>query len=82
MGGARRTWIRGLDDVTKRYAVQAAAFNLGVLMRVLFGVGKPRTLQGAGGAFVWAFCRLCGLLAALLGRLGGWTVRFSSPAVA
>ena len=26
----------------KRYLVQAAAFNLGLLMRALFGVGTPR----------------------------------------
>jgi transposase len=55
-GGGRRTWLRGLENVTKRYVVQVAAHNLGLLMRKLFGVGKPRTLQGAGGscvAIVW-----------------------------
>src|SRR3954451_5675590 len=51
-GGARRTWLRGLEDVTKRYAVQVAAHNLGLLMRKLFGVGKPRALQGGLGEFV------------------------------
>jgi transposase len=45
-GGARRTWLRGLEKVNKRYLVQAAARNLGVLMRRLFGVGTPRGLQG------------------------------------
>jgi transposase len=53
-GGGRRTWLRGLENVTKRYVVQVAAHNLGLLMRKLFGVGKPRTLQGAGGLVVWA----------------------------
>jgi transposase len=53
-GGGRRTWLRGLAEVTKRYVVQVAAHNLGLLMRELFGVGKPRTLQGAGGWLVWA----------------------------
>jgi transposase len=51
-GGGRRTWLRGLADVTKRYAVQVAGFNLGVLMRKMFGVGKPRVLQGADGLVV------------------------------
>jgi transposase len=46
-GGGRRTWLRGLVEVAKRYVVQVAAHNLGLLMRTLFGVGKPRTLQGA-----------------------------------
>ena len=48
-GGGRRTWLRGLEKVTKRYLVQVAAHNLGLLMRKLFGIGKPRALQGAGG---------------------------------
>jgi transposase len=66
-GGGRRTWLRGLTDGTKRYLVQVAGHNLAVLMRKLFGVGKPRTLHGAGGLVViveW----LCWLSAALYGR--------------
>jgi transposase len=61
-GGGRRTWLRGLASVTKRYLVQVAAHNLGLLMRKLFGMGKPRTLQGAGGwlarAALWLYCWL------------------------
>lgn len=45
-GGGRRTWLRGRVNVTKRYLIQVAAHNLGVVMRALFGVGKPRVLQG------------------------------------
>lgn len=44
-GGSRRSWLRGLDKVRKRYAMAIAARNLGLLMRKLFGIGKPRTLQ-------------------------------------
>jgi transposase len=51
-GGARRSWLRGLEDVTKRYRLAAAAHNLGRIMRLLFGVGKPRVLQGSL-ALVW-----------------------------
>jgi transposase len=47
-GGARRSWLRGLVDVGKRYLIHAAGHNLGVVMRALFGMGKPRTLQGEG----------------------------------
>jgi hypothetical protein len=46
-------------NVTKRYVVQVAAHNLGLLMRKLFEVGKPRALQGAGGLLAWAACWLC-----------------------
>jgi transposase len=45
-GGARRTWLRGLLQVTKHYLIQVAARNLGVILRKLFGVGTPRSLQG------------------------------------
>ncbi len=45
-GGARRSWLRGLEKVNKRYRITAAARNLGLLMRKVFGVGTPRTLQG------------------------------------
>jgi transposase len=48
-GGMRRTWLRGLEDVTKRYQIAAAAHNLGRVLWKLFGVGKPRALQGFGG---------------------------------
>jgi transposase len=44
-GGARRTWLTGIDDVRKRYLIAAAAHNLGVLMRQLFKMGTPRGLQ-------------------------------------
>ena len=48
-GGMRRSWLRGLVEVTKRYLIAATAHNLGRILRKLFGVGKPRALQGAGG---------------------------------
>ena len=41
-GGARRTRLRGRANVQKRYLLQVAASNLGVLMRALFGLGTPR----------------------------------------
>ena len=48
-GGARRSWLRGLANVSKRYLMAAAAHNLGRLMRRLCGIGKPKVLQGDGG---------------------------------
>jgi transposase len=43
-GGARRTWLRGLEKVHKRYLTAAMAYNLGRIMRALLGAGKPRYL--------------------------------------
>src|SRR3954447_6502002 len=47
-GGSRRSWLREVVNVSKRYLIAAAAHNLGRIMRKLFGVGKPRTLQDLG----------------------------------
>jgi transposase len=46
-GGSRRTWIRGLVEVGKRYLVNVMAHNLGVILRKLIGVGKPREWAAA-----------------------------------
>jgi transposase len=60
-GGLRRAHVRGHANVLKRLFVHAGAFNLGLWMRTLFGVGTPRGLQGrllALGAMttvLWAF---------------------------
>jgi len=32
-----------------RYLIQGAAFNLGIVLRHLFGIGTPRSLQGLAG---------------------------------
>src|SRR3954466_1568484 len=41
-GGMRRTWLRGRENVHKRYLVHVAGHNLGSLMRLLIGAGTPR----------------------------------------
>jgi transposase len=77
-GGGRRTWLRGLDNVTKRYVVQVAGYNLGVLMRKLFGVGKPKALQGARGLLAGAILCWYWLAKSLLGRGDGQGVALAA----
>jgi transposase len=58
-GGARWSWLRGVAKISKRYLMQVAAHNLGLVMRRLFGIGTPRSLQGGlEGVFLvlWAVC--------------------------
>ena len=55
-GGMRRAWLRGRENVHKRYLIQVAGFNLGVLMRALHGQGTPR--EAAEALFVLIFCIL------------------------
>jgi transposase len=45
-GGSRRSHLRGLANVTKRYLIAVAAHNLGRILRRLTGIGKPKALQG------------------------------------
>jgi transposase len=49
-GGMRKLYVRGSDNVLKRVLVQAAAFNIGLLLRKLGGWGKPRQAQGRRNA--------------------------------
>lgn len=41
-GGMDRLWVRGMENVHKKLLIQAAACNLALLMRSIYGVGKPR----------------------------------------
>ena len=58
--------MRGIEKVHKRLLATAAARNLGLLMRKLFGVGKPRALQGL----------LASLLAQLIARIQALLIVF------
>jgi hypothetical protein len=42
IGGLRRTWLRGAGNVEKRYLIQVAAHNLGLVIRHRLGAGSPR----------------------------------------
>ena len=63
-GGARRSWLCGIEKVQKRYLIAAVARNLGLVMRKLFGIGTPRGLQAEGGLvssclFAWLHVHRC-----------------------
>jgi hypothetical protein len=42
IGGLRCTWLRGIENVEKRYLIQVAAYNLELVIRHRFGAGTPR----------------------------------------
>ena len=44
----RRTWLRGRENVHKRYLIHVAGHNLGVLMRLLIGAGTPKEAAARG----------------------------------
>ena len=51
-GGMRRTWLRGRENIHKRYLIHVAGYNLGILMRALFGCGTPREAASANSALL------------------------------
>jgi transposase len=75
-GAMRRMYVRGADNVFKRVLVQAAAFNIGLLLRTLSGWGKPRQAQGRLNRLqfllfaVFALSGLCRAVSKGLGRFG------------
>src|SRR5450631_414766 len=56
-GGLDRLYVRGLENVHKKFLIQAAACNLALLLRSRYGSGKPRAAHDrAAEAFlmIWA----------------------------
>ena len=60
-GGMRRTHLRGHTNILKRVLIHAGGFNLGLVMRHLFGIGTPRGLQGRVAAVVALLWALTGV---------------------
>jgi hypothetical protein len=50
-GGMRRVWLRGRENVQKRYLIHVAGYNLGLIIRLLTGAGTPRVFRAR--AFTW-----------------------------
>jgi transposase len=67
-GGLRRAHVRGHENILKRLLVHASAFNLGLWMRTLLGIGTPRALQGRVAAFVTVLTALCNVTLDTLSR--------------
>lgn len=66
-GGGRRTWLRGLVNVTKSHLLRCAAFNLGLLLRQVFGLSKPRSLRKAVRMALFPLCDPLQALKTMLG---------------
>jgi transposase len=56
-GGGRRSWLRGQTNVSKAHTFKCAAFNLGLLLRKVWGLSKPRNAAEGAGSLFLAFLR-------------------------
>jgi transposase len=63
----RRLYVRGRENVAKRAILHAAGFNLGLLMRVNYGMRKPRRGSGVVRALILAAMSGLPQLGAVLG---------------
>ena len=78
-GGMRRTHLRGHSNILKRLLIHVCGFNLGLVMRSLCGVGKPRRLQDRAGAVLFGlFSGILAMRGLLRQLLPPWS-RLSPP---
>ena len=75
----RRVHLRGHENILKRVLLHAGAFNLGLLMRQLIGIGTPRSLQGRGLALLACLWSLLPGPAGLWDAIGTLVQPFPSP---
>jgi transposase len=57
-GGGRRAWLRDTVNVHKAHLLRCAAYNLGLLLRKVWGLVKPRNAGTGAGGLVLAACAL------------------------
>lgn len=67
-GGGRRAWVRGQTNVSKVHTLKCAAYNLGLLLRKVWGLSKPRNAEAGGAALFFALLVLGAMAAVISGR--------------
>ncbi|MCW2286890.1 transposase, partial [Rhodoblastus acidophilus] len=70
-GGMRRAWLRGRENVHKRYLIHVAGFNLGLLMRAIHGAGTPKEASDEKTALIFAYQASDVLLVAIVAAIHG-----------
>ncbi len=68
-GAMRRLHLRGRDNIAKRVLIHAAAFNVGLMMRVKYGLRKPRSHSRAAAAACALFCAIMEWLGSIFGAV-------------
>jgi len=67
-GGMRRTWVKGVAKLAKRYLIAVAGHNLGRILYKLFGIGKPKALQDKGSLATLVYLVIVDWWSLLAGR--------------
>ena len=53
-GGLDRLYVRGIENVHKKFLIQAAACNLALLLRSMYGAGKPKAAHDRAMVAIFA----------------------------
>ena len=64
-GGMDRLYVRGIGNVHKKLLIQAAACNLALLMRSMYGAGKPRAAHDRAAEAIFAILALIKALSSI-----------------
>jgi transposase len=56
-GAMRHLYLKGRDNIAKRVLIHAAGFNIGLMMRVKYGLRKPRTMGEGVFALIFTLLR-------------------------
>ena len=72
-GGLDRLYVRGKENVHKKFLIQAAACNLALLMRSTYGSGKPRA---AHNGVVDAILTILAVIKAIEDIFTPWSANF------
>ncbi len=73
-GGGRRTWLRGQQNVIKAHTLKCAAYNLGLLLRKVWGFCKPRNAKAAAGALSLALLLLAVAATVVIRQSPEWMI--------
>ena len=77
-GGMRHLYLRKRENIAKRVLIHAAGFNIGLMMRVKYGMRKPRSMGRLACALFLSLVRCLWLGWTVLRSLTNW-VRMNPP---
>ena len=78
-GGLDRLYVRGIKNVHKKFLIQAAACNLALLMRSMYGAGKPKAAHDRAVAAIFAILAFLKVVADCF--LPWWSNLYDQPSI-
>jgi transposase len=75
-GGMRRVHLRGKDNIAKRVLIHAAAFNLSLILRQIFGVGTARQAADLAAQLWFTLLLLAEAQIEITGEISSYLLQF------